>query len=178
MINIPYILFDKALSKEFCDFIIADTAWHEADKAKVDRDNSSVKDDVSRITDILWQELYTPIGCVLQAYLAKANEVWNYNVHRMEKVQMSRYQVGGHYNWHIDSKAPINDEQRKLSIVMLLNDNFEGGGLEIESHRGENVLKSQGDIVVFPSFLQHKVMPVTEGTRFTAVSWAYGPTFR
>ena len=178
MINIPYVLFDKALSKEFCEFVIAETNWQLADEAKVDRNNGSVKDDVSRITDIVWQELYTPIGCVLQAYLAKANEVWEYAVHRMEKVQMSRYGIGGHYNWHIDSKAPVNDEQRKLSIVMLLNDNFEGGGLEIESHRGENVLKSQGDIVVFPSFLQHRVIPVTDGTRHTAVSWAYGPTFR
>ena len=171
-------MFDKALSKEFCEFIIADTAWQESDEAKVDRGNDSVKDDVSRVTDILWQELYTPIGCVLQAYMAKANEVWGYHIHRMEKIQMSRYQAGGHYNWHMDSKAPINNEQRKLSIVMLLNDNFAGGGLEIESHRGENVLKSQGDIVVFPSFLQHRVLPVTDGTRFTAVSWAYGPTFR
>lgn len=178
MINIPYVLFDKALTKDFCDFVVDNTDWAVSDQAKVDRGQSSVKDDVSRVTDIIWDELYTPIGCVLQAYIAKANEIWNYFVHRMEKPQLARYQVGGHYNWHMDSKAPINDEQRKLSIVILLNNDFEGGGLELESHRGENVLKSQGDIVVFPSFLQHRVNPVTDGTRYTAVSWAYGPTFR
>lgn len=178
MINTPYLLFDKALSKEFCELVLAETDWNQADEAKVDNNEGSVKNEIARVTDLVWQELYTPIGCVLQAYLAKANEVWNYSVHRMEKVQMSKYEIGGHYNWHIDSKAPVNNEQRKLSIVMRLNDDFEGGELEIETHRGENVLKSQGDIVVFPSFLNHRVNPVIKGTRFTAVSWAYGPTFR
>jgi len=178
MINTPYLLFDKALSKEFCELVIAETEWNKADEAKVDRGEDSVKDDVSRITELVWQELYTPIGCVLQSYLAKANEVWAYHVHRMEKVQMSKYDIGGHYNWHMDSKAPVNNEQRKLSIVVRLNDDFEGGELELATNPNENVLKSQGDIVVFPAFLNHRVLPVTKGTRFTAVSWAYGPTFR
>ena len=178
MINTPYILFEQALNKEFCEFVLADTVFDDADEAKVDSNNGSIKDEESRITDLVWEELYTPIGCVLQAYLAKANEVWSYHVHRMEKIQMSRYPVGGHYNWHMDSKAPVNNEQRKLSIVMLLNDDFEGGHLELATNQGQNVLKSQGDIVVFPSFLNHRVHPVTKGTRYTAVSWAYGPTFR
>lgn len=178
MINTPYLLFYKALSKEFCELVIAETDWKKADEAKVDSDDGSIKDEVSRITELVWEELYTPIGCVLQSYLAKANEVWGYAVHRMEKVQMSKYKEGGHYNWHMDSKTPVNDEQRKLSIVMLLNNDFEGGDLELATNQGQNVLKSQGDIVVFPSFLNHRVHPVTKGTRYTAVSWAYGPTFR
>ena len=178
MINTPYLLFDKALSKEFCELVLAETDWNSSAEAKVDRNDGSVKDEVSRITELVWEELFTPIGCVLQAYMSKANEVWTYGIHRMEKVQISKYLEGGHYNWHMDSKAPISNEQRKLSIVMLLNDDFEGGELELATNLGQNVLKSQGDIVVFPSFLNHRVHPVTKGTRFTAVSWAYGPTFR
>jgi len=60
----------------------------------------------------------------------------------------------------------------------LLNDEFIGGGLEINGKFKESVLKSKGDIVVFPSFLSHRVVPVELGTRYTAVSWAYGPAFR
>ena len=178
MVNTPYILFDKALSKEFCELVIAETTWEESIEAKVDQDDASIKNEGARITKIVWEELFTPIGCVLQAYMSKANEVWKYGIHRMERVQMSQYEIGGHYNWHMDSKAPVNDEQRKLSIVMLLNEDFEGGELELATNLGQNVLKSQGDIVVFPAFLNHRVHPVTKGTRHTAVSWAYGPTFR
>jgi PKHD-type hydroxylase len=41
-----------------------------------------------------------------------------------------------------------------------------------------NVLSKQGSIVVFPSFIEHKVTPVTKGVRYTAVTWANGPSFR
>ena len=177
MLNTYYHRFDKALSKEFCEYVIKSIDWNKSETGKVNRDKAE-NDPKSRISNIYWEELLSPIGCVVQSYIVEANRIWNYNIHRLEKVQLSKYEVGGHYDWHMDSKVPVNDEQRKLSISILLNEDFDGGGLVIEPNKDENVLKSQGDIVVFPSFLQHKVIPVTDGTRYTAVSWAYGPTFR
>jgi len=177
MLNTYYHRFDKALSKEFCEYVIKSIDWNKSETGKVNRDKAE-NDPKSRISNIYWEELLSPIGCVVQSYIVEANRIWNYNIHRLEKVQLSKYEVGGHYDWHMDSKVPVNDEQRKLSISILLNEDFDGGGLVIEPNKDENVLKLQGDIVVFPSFLQHKVIPVTDGTRYTAVSWAYGPTFR
>ncbi len=177
MLNKHFHIFEKALPKEFCEYLIKSIDWDKSDTAKVDKNNHEI-DKNARITNIYWEELLSPIGCVIQSYIVEANKYWGYNIQRLEKVQMSQYGLGGHYDWHMDSKAPVNNEQRKLSISILLNDNFEGGKLEIESNKDENVLKCQGDIVVFPSFLQHRVLPVTDGTRYTAVSWAYGPTFR
>ena len=177
MLNKYFQLFEKALCPQFCDYVVKSIDWNNSNTAKVDRNNHEI-DLNARITDIYWEELFSPIGCVVQAYILEANRNWNYNIHRLERVQMSKYSIGGHYDWHMDSKVPVNDEQRKLSVSILLNKDFAGGGLEIESNKGENVLKYQGDIVVFPSFLQHRVLPVTDGTRYTAVSWAYGPTFR
>ena len=178
MLNKYFHKFEKALSKEFCEYVINSITWNKTEAAKVNRIDQGEIDQKARITDIYWEELLSPIGCVVQSYIVEANKNWGYDIQRLEKVQMSQYQQGGHYGWHMDSKVPVNNEQRKLSISILLNDNFEGGGLEIESNKDENVLKYQGDIVVFPSFLQHRVLPVTAGTRYTAVSWAYGPTFR
>jgi len=177
VLNKHFHIFEKALPKEFCEYLIKSIDWDKSDTAKVDKNNHEI-DKNARITNIYWEELLSPIGCVIQSYIVEANKYWGYNIQRLEKVQMSQYGLGGHYDWHMDSKAPVNNEQRKLSISILLNDNFEGGKLEIESNKDENVLKCQGDIVVFPSFLQHRVLPVTDGTRYTAVSWAYGPTFR
>ena len=177
MLNKHFHIFEKALPKEFCEYLIKSIDWNKSDTAKVDKNNHEI-DKNARITNIYWEELLSPIGCVIQSYIVEANKYWGYNIQRLEKVQMSQYGLGGHYDWHMDSKSPVNNEQRKLSISILLNDNFEGGKLEIESNKDENVLKCQGDIVVFPSFLQHRVLPVTDGTRYTAVSWAYGPTFR
>jgi PKHD-type hydroxylase len=178
MLNTYFHRFDKALSKDFCEYVIKSIDWNNTEAAKVNRIINCQIDPAARITDIYWEELLSPIGCVVQSYIVEANRIWNYNIHRLEKVQLSKYEVGGHYDWHMDSKVPVNDEQRKLSVSILLNEDFAGGGLVIEPNKDENVLKSQGDIVVFPSFLQHKVLPVTDGTRYTAVSWAYGSTFR
>ena len=40
--------------------------------------------------------------------------------------------------------------------------------------RGEDLLLQTGDIVFFPSFIQHKVDPVESGVRYSLVSWSYG----
>ena len=178
MLNTYFHRFDKALSKDFCECVLRSIDWNEAQTAKVNAGKDSIIKKESRISKLVWQDLITPIGCVLKNYLLEANTIWNYDLSYLEKAQIAQYGAGGHYDWHIDSKAPINNVQRKLSISILLNDDFEGGGLELESNKGENVLKSQGDIVVFPSFLHHRVIPVTDGVRYSAVTWGYGPAFR
>ena len=59
-----------------------------------------------------------------------------------------------------------------LSIVGLLNDNYEGGQFMM---RGEEVKLTRGDILVFPSnfMYPHQVKDITKGIRFSFVSWAF-----
>ena len=76
-----------------------------------------------------------------------------------------------------------NEDTRKLTMVMLLSDNvldFTGGELELNIGRESNsqtvdILK--GRIVVFPSFILHRVKPVTSGIRKSIVVWVEGPKF-
>ena len=100
----------------------------------------------------------------------------------LQEMQLSRYlaEDGGHYDWHIDGTEPEEGMQRKLSISILLNDpaEFEGGELQIKGVESKNILTKRGSIVVFPSFLEHRVTPVTWGVRYSAVTWAMGPAFR
>ena len=35
----------------------------------------------------------------------------------------------------------------------------------------------EGSIIVFPSFVEHRVTPVTEGIRYSLVSWFVGPLY-
>ena len=75
-------------------------------------------------------------------------------------------------------------ECRKLSVTFLLNDpkkDFKGGTFQInsgEEKNAESVPMRKGDIIVFPSFLIHRVAPVTKGTRKSIVVWVLGPKFR
>ena len=67
---------------------------------------------------------------------------------------------------------------------MLLNDEFEGGDLQIEcgspakEDRAQSIPLQKGDIVFFPSYVWHRVLPVTKGERHSLVGWLQGPTWR
>jgi len=97
-----------------------------------------------------------------------------------ENLQYTEYDesVQGHYDWHFDiGEGPLNCN-RKLSISIQLSDpaDYEGGQLEFAM--GKVAEKEQGTMVIFPSYLQHRVTPVTKGTRRSLVTWITGQPFR
>lgn len=99
----------------------------------------------------------------------------------VEDLQYTKYEEdGGHYNWHMD-KGGVQPAPRKLSVVMQLSDpdEYEGGDLEFLVG-GETIQakKEKGMIYVFPSFVLHRVTPVTKGTRRSLVVWVTGPKFK
>ena len=86
----------------------------------------------------------------------------------------AKYETGMHYQTlHMDCIA--GEHQRKLSFSLLLNDNFSGG--EIEFLVGGALAAKKGKLLVFPSFLPHKVTPVTKLSRYVIFGWFYGPNF-
>jgi PKHD-type hydroxylase len=87
---------------------------------------------------------------------------------------------GDHYTWHMD-KGRIGSSPRKLSLVLQLSDpsEYEGGDLEIFTSANPIVLeKKKGIIHAFPSYVVHRVTPVTRGVRKTLVIWVAGPKFK
>ncbi len=96
-----------------------------------------------------------------------------------EPLQYTVYGPEDHYGWHMD-KGPKTPSRRKLSFTLQLSDpsEYEGGDLEIQA--GADVLKmpkERGQLVVFPSWILHRVTPVTKGVRRSLVAWASGPSF-
>jgi PKHD-type hydroxylase len=56
---------------------------------------------------------------------------------------------------------------------------YDGGDLEIWTGTEPKVLdKTKGIVHAFPSFVMHRVTPVTRGVRRTLVIWIAGPKFR
>ncbi len=180
--NYTYWKWDAVLSKEFCRSVLEQIDWATAKDATITPNN--IVDTKYRRTDVIWQPSAQPIGCVSKCYMEMANQSaeWGYNLSGQEDTQIGRYKSTdeGYYDWHIDAGPPQNGIQRKLSCVILLNDpsEFEGGILQFKGMEDQNLLDKQGSIIVFPSFIEHKVTPVTKGVRYTAVTWASGPSFR
>jgi PKHD-type hydroxylase len=123
-------------------------------------------------------------------------EFFNYDLTGYEFYQYAEYHAkdAGHYAYHTDimfrgsnlQGGPEGFETRKLSMSLLLNEpgvDFEGGEFYINVGGNGNVgagikeLKL-GTAILFPSFIMHKVAPVTKGVRKSLVVWVTGPKFR
>jgi len=183
-----YWKWENAITPERCQEII-DSAGDTFETAVIGNENRA--EDKTRKTNIHWsedQELFDMVG----HYGASANKQgkWNLQTSAMESVQIGQYPTGGHYNWHVDGlglspiHAPDNEflhgKTRKISFVLWLNDDFEGGEFEFhKSHTKDNVIRpSTGTILLFPSWVMHRVKPVKKGTRYSAVSWLVGKPVR
>ena len=113
-------------------------------------------------------------------YAVQANDAcYKFRLHYAEdNMQYTLYEgnSNGKYDWHIDIGTGLNC-LRKLSAVLLLSDpsEFEGGLLQVwTSSQPRTVPLEKGSIVFFPSFMLHRVTPVTSGERRTLVFWMGG----
>ena len=86
----------------------------------------------------------------------------------------AKYEPGMTYGFHYD--LPIMKQggliRTDLSCTVFLNDDYEGGELEIKTDYGLAKLKGKaGDVLLYPSGSYHRVAPVLEGERKVAVLW-------
>ena len=91
---------------------------------------------------------------------------------------LMKYEKGGHYDWHIDAGNKIC--HRKLSFTLQLSDSkdYQGGDIEfIGSKVDTKAMRQKGTIIVYPSFLPHRITKITKGVRHAIVGWIHGPTF-
>lgn len=178
--NQQYWLYESAISKEQCNLILGETDWHTQHTGEFMRDGQSISNKDIRETSVTFVPPHSVVGCILNTHLININTYqWNYDITRIQDVQIGHYTEGGHYDWHTDTTAPDEHKlQRKLSGVLMLSDpsDYEGGLLEIKDVEMPQL--KQGTLIVFPSFMKHRVTKVTKGNRFTAVAWAVGPAFR
>lgn len=128
----------------------------------------------------------------------------DWEITQSQAFQYTKYGPGGHYDWHPDAhKNPENNPAnpsemgliRKLSCVILLNDitDYDGGHFLIEDHQASGPAEfwhrivdinmnpsygTKGTVIVFPSHLWHKVMPIQKGIRQSLVGWFLGPPWK
>lgn len=111
-------------------------------------------------------------------------ELWKFDlVSAPELIQYTEYYdvEGGHYDWHQDI-GPNEGSLRKVSITVQLSepDEYQGGDLEVWTG-GNSVSSAErgaGVVVVFPSYLMHRVTKVTKGTRRSFVLWVGGDHYK
>ena len=142
-----------------------------------------------RETKIRWISAYDnkDIVDVIWYFANTANRnAFNFDVNYLNDIQYTVYEgtANAKYDWHCDTFwANPTCYDRKITVVIQLSDpnDYEGGLFQFDpqyEQPDQQSLMSQGSAIVFPSFLQHRVTPVTKGTRRSLVAWIEGPKFR
>jgi len=173
-----------AFDKEFCDNIIYIGEKLKIDQARIqDGNNANRSGKVSWIKDN--KVLNNKILKTIEQHNRRTN--WNFKIDKLEPLQYSIYGINDHYDWHIDSHTkPYDDGKiRKISFTINLNEDYEGGEFELctptPKKLDKNIILNDlvlGTVISFPSFIWHKVHPVTSGVRKVLVGWTLGPTFK
>ena len=156
-----------------------------------------------RNSDIVWLNerwIYKEV----QPYVHQANASagWNFQWDFSESMQFTQYKKGQYYDWHCDGwdkpyqrqqGDPSHGKVRKLSVTLTLSDpkEYKGGELEFDFRDYDPPLRDEsqhlkkaieilpkGSIIVFPSFVWHRVKPVRQGVRYSLVSWHVGDPFK
>ena len=124
------------------------------------------------------------------SFMTTANEQaeWDFEISSAEDYQLSKYEVGDFHKQHMDgmgtegskminpTKENLHNKVRKLSMIVNLNDDFEGGDLILYN---DGLMKQKkGCITFFPSYLLHEITPVTKGTRYSLSMWFLGKPFK
>lgn len=143
-------------------------------------------DEKIRRTQVAWMNLTPESQWVYDrfGFIARQLNAMYFNLDLFGFSEDFQYAVynpdGSHYEWHID-KGSRTPAPRKLSMVMQLSDpsEYEGGDLQfLIGPEPDVAVKRKGLVYAFPSYVLHRVTPVTKGIRRTLITWLTGPKFR
>ena len=200
-----YYYFNNVLNKDTCSNIIkyGNSLTEEIGRTGFVQDPILSKEKLDllkreqRDSNVAWIKekwLYD----IINPYVFKANQKaeWNFDIDYVEPVQFTKYKLHQYYNWHCDSSEKLIDNPkdinvhgklRKLSCIIFLSNpsDYSGGQLKFDLRNnpvGCNIIEikenTKGSIIVFPSFIWHKVFPVLQGERYSLVSWYIGKPFK
>ena len=167
---IPNELIDYFLSLKTQETSPALTGYSDNQKANLDY----------RVTN--WiplppETIQNTTNAISTLYNSQLINTYKKSIKHIEPPQFLYYNRGGKYDLHNDSEDYIDNRiqrvcERDVTIILYLNDDYEGGELEFPDWCCTFKPKA-GTLIAFPSYIEfsHRVHPVTSGQRYNLVSW-------
>jgi len=129
-------------------------------------------------------EINNKINTLIEKYIVMANsECFGFDLNGFREFQIAEYKEGSHYDNHFDMRMDNRASVRKLGVTVQLSDSTEYKGGEFMfsddiDTPSQDIIKQKGTVIVFPSFLYHRVMPVSRGKRYSLVGWYEGNNWK
>jgi len=134
---------------------------------------------------VLWGHAREYLGRLEETIRHANNFYFGYEIYpttAFECINYNKYSASnnGEYGWHSDGNREEIYDLKLTAIVNLSTQPYEGGKLELFLGGATHITEfdTPGSFIMFPSFMQHRVTPVTKGTRTTLSMWIKGPKFR
>lgn len=181
--------WDDFLCEEDLQYLIYHSNWKSLESARIGGAQENTIDENIRRTNICWLGIDQENSYIwekISNVVAEVNrKFFQFNLSGFhEPMQLGLYKATdqGHYNWHTDNSISETKVPRKLSMAISLSDpeDYEGGELQIKPFSDEPITleNKKGRAWFFPSYMLHRVTPVTLGIRKSAVLWVGGPQFK
>ncbi len=181
-IHAPVLLIPNVLTRDICNALIniwtakghretgVERAQSGARRNIIDHQNKKRRD--HQVVDAKLLRLLT--ATVGRRIMPEIQRAFHYRATRFEGFKIACYDAAnrGFFRAHRDNLSP-STAHRRFALTLNLNDNYQGGHLVFPEFGPHRYRPPAGDAIAFSSSFLHEVQPVTQGRRFTLLSFLY-----
>ena len=169
--NVAYVA--NMLNKEYCSSLVDKLKEHEFTVNDEEDDYYQIPEVVIKYSD---SDLFLELEYAFNNYIAKYLQTIRFKKEfNINSIQFAKYSATGDIskgNWHYD-------EDSDSTVVIYLNDDYEGGGTQFKTEADDGIVTVDkfevGDSVFFNGrVVPHRGLPVTKGDRYILVFWCSG----
>lgn len=179
-----FVTLEHFLSKEETDWLKQLWNPNASESATLSKDEGISEDYQQRKSDVMFltpeQSLIWIFEKLGHAAIQNNAQYFQFELSGFfEELQLAKYDKEGHFDWHMDFGK--TQSKRKLSLSIQLSDpeTYEGGNLQfLLNNQPHDAPRGLGTLIIFPSYVMHRVTPVTSGSRMSIVGWVSGPPYR
>jgi len=138
----------------------------------------------SNINFIFWKNIKNKINAI-ENYIKISNENFKFDIFDVKDDNYLAYNTyseknKSEYGWHSDLNKGNNNHFKLTVLLNISTVNYVGGFFELFLNKPIHVKQfdKTGCMLIFPTYLQHRVTPVIQGERNTLALWLEGPRFK
>lgn len=176
---VPYLCLKDQFSPPECDAIQQLAEKYTPQQATISAQRTV--DLAVRKTTVRWIPLINEEDWLAQklgTIVQRANAYYHFELAGfLEFLQYTEYcATEDHYDWHMDfGEKHLSRRKLSLSVQLSSPEDYEGCTLELLAGRQVTPApKERGSVTIFPSFILHRVTPLTTGERRALVAWVTG----
>tara|TARA_Y100001949_G_scaffold113758_1_gene96692 strand:+ start:423 stop:971 length:549 start_codon:yes stop_codon:yes gene_type:complete len=137
----------------------------------------------SQVKGVLWKKAKSYLNKFYESAIFRNNRAFGFRLFPLmeeEHLIYNVYSSGSEYGFHQDGTEQGASDIKLTALLNLSDSSYEGGELELQVNTTVKVpeLNVPGNLVIFPSFILHRITPVTKGTRKSIAMLLFGPRFK